>query len=155
VNGQTPRNNSKLLNSIGDSFDFLLTWFFGIVMLIAAIPHWENPYYFLGSVYAYKFVDPGFGQAVAILLPFIQLVLAILLLTQILTDAAHFASMFLFLCFAVVQTIAFLRGLDIFCGCFGPGHETIIGFQTLFLIYSLLFLSITRNLFCFFKIRST
>jgi hypothetical protein len=87
-------------------------------MLIAAIPHWENPYYFLGSVYAYKLVDPGIGQMVAISLPFIQLVLAVLLLTRISIDTAHFACMFLFLCFAIVQTTAFLWGLDISCGCF-------------------------------------
>jgi hypothetical protein len=123
-------------------------------MLVAAIPHWENPYYFLGSVYAYKLVDSGVGQMVAITLPPVQMVLAILLLARILTNVAHLVSMFLFSCFAVVQSIAFLRGLDISCGCFGPGYETTIGFQTLFLVYTLLFLSITRNLFCFFKTRS-
>ncbi|MDR0705657.1 MAG: hypothetical protein LBF88_11795 [Planctomycetaceae bacterium] len=154
MNGQTLRNNIKLPNSIGSSLDSLLTWIFGIVMLIAAIPHWENPYYFLGSVYAYKIVDSGIGQMVAISLPFIQLVLAVLLLTRILTNAAHWVSMFLFSCFAVVQTVSFLRGLDISCGCFGPNHETTIGFQTLFLVYTLLFLSVIRNLLCLFKTRS-
>ncbi|MDR1478203.1 MAG: hypothetical protein LBJ00_04610 [Planctomycetaceae bacterium] len=133
-------------------FDFLLTWFLGIVLLVAAIPHLVNPYYFLGSVYAYKLVDPGVGQLVAILFPFVLLVLAILLLARILIDTTHLACAFLFLCFAVVQTIAFLRGLDISCGCFGPEHETTIGLKTLFFVYSLLLLSITRNIFCFFKI---
>jgi hypothetical protein len=127
-------------------YDIIVTWVIGVAFLLAGVPHWENPYYFLGSVYAYKFVDPGVGQMVAISLPLIQLVLAILLLTRILIDAAHWASMFLFSCFAAVQTVAFLRSLDISCGCFGPGHETTIGFQTLFLVYTLLLLSITRNI---------
>jgi hypothetical protein len=136
-------------------YDIIVTWIIGLTLLLAGIPHWCNPYYFLGSVYAYKIVDPGIGQMVAISLPLIQLILAVLLLTRILTDVAHWASMFLFSCFAVVQTVSFLRGLDISCSCFGPGHETIIGFQTLLLVYSLLFLSVTRNLFYFFKIQNT
>ncbi|MDR1478869.1 MAG: hypothetical protein LBJ00_08000 [Planctomycetaceae bacterium] len=145
-------SSAKTINRwyiVGGYFDSTLTWFFGIVMLAAAIPHWENPYYFLGSVYDYKLVDPGLGQMVAILLPFIQLILSILLLARILTDVTHLACMFLFLCFAVVQTVAFFQGLDIPCGCFGPNHETTIEFQTLFLIYSLTILSVTRNLLRF------
>ncbi|MDR1269285.1 MAG: hypothetical protein LBK82_07150 [Planctomycetaceae bacterium] len=136
------------------TYDIIVTWIIGLTFLLAGVPHWGNPYYFLGTVYAYKLVDPGWGQMVAISLPLIQLVLAVLLLTRILTDVAHWASMFLFSCFAMVQTVTFLRGLDISCGCFGPGYETTIGFQTLILVYTLLFLSVIRNLFFIFKTRS-
>jgi hypothetical protein len=136
------------------AYDVIVTWLIGLTLLLAGVPHWGNPYYFLGSVYAYKLVDPGVGQMVAIALPLIQLVLAVLLLTRILIDVAHLASLLLFSCFAVVQTVTFLRGLDISCGCFGPGYETTIGFQTLCLVYTLLFLSVMRNLFYFFKTKS-
>ncbi|MDR2170298.1 MAG: hypothetical protein LBP59_09165 [Planctomycetaceae bacterium] len=130
-------------------FDYIVTWCFGVVFLLSGIPHWGNPYYFLGSVYAYKLVNPGIGQMVAIGMPFIQLIFSVCFLTRTFLDAAHLGTLFLFICFAVVQSIAWFSGLDISCGCFGPGHDATIGWQTLSIIYSLLVLSILRNLFVF------
>jgi hypothetical protein len=126
-------------------YDNVVTWIIGLVFLLAGVPHWGNPYFFLGSVYSYKLVEPGFGQMVASALPPVQLILAVMLLLRFLPDAAHLASFFLFACFAAVQTAAFVRGLDISCGCFGPDHESVIGWKTLSLVYSLLLLSAGRN----------
>ena len=131
-------------------FDLIVTWIFGAILLISAFPHWQNPYYFLGSVYGYKLVDPGIGQITAMALPVVQLGLAFFLLTRTLLNAAHLVTLGLFFCFATVQTTAYLRGLDITCGCFGPGHESTIGPVSLSFIFSLLALSILRNLFIFF-----
>jgi hypothetical protein len=136
-------------------FDHFVTWIFGIAFLLSGIPHWGNPYFFLGSVYAYKLVNPGIGQIAAIGMPLIQLTFAVCFLTRTFLDAAHLGTLFLFLCFAAVQSIAWFRGLDISCGCFGPGHDATIGWQTLFIIYSLLILSIIRNLFVFLGNRTT
>ena len=68
--------------------DFLFSWIFGCVMILAAVPHLENPYYFLGSIYAYNIVEPGIGQVVAIVLPFLQLVVAVLLFGRIFHQAS-------------------------------------------------------------------
>jgi hypothetical protein len=135
--------------SFAKFFDHFVTWTFGIVFLLSGIPHWGNPYFFLGSVYAYKLVNPGIGQIAAIGMPLIQLTFAVCFLTRTFLDAAHLGTLFLFLCFAAVQSIAWFRGLDISCGCFGPAHDTIIGWQTLCIIYLLLVLSIIRNLLTF------
>jgi hypothetical protein len=136
-------------------FDRFVTWLFGIIFLLSGIPHWGNPYFFLGSVYAYKLVNPGIGQMAAIGTPLIQLAFAVCFLTRTCLDAAHLGTLFLFLSFATVQSAAWLRGLDISCGCFGPGHDTTIGWQTLFLIYSLLAFSLARNLLVFMGYRSS
>ncbi|MDR1480119.1 MAG: hypothetical protein LBJ00_14380 [Planctomycetaceae bacterium] len=130
-------------------FDRSVTWIFGVVFLLSGIPHWDNPYFFLGSVYAYKLVSPGIGQMVAIVMPLVQLIFAFCFLTRTFLDAAHLGTLFLFLCFAIVQSTAWFRGFDISCGCFGPSHETTIGWQTLSVIYFLLALSFVRNLFVF------
>ncbi|MDR1926045.1 MAG: hypothetical protein LBQ66_16880 [Planctomycetaceae bacterium] len=124
--------------------DSLLTWFFGIVMLAAAIPHWENPYYFLGSVYAYKLVDSGLGQSTAILLPTFQLIIAICLILRIHSDAAHAITMILFGVFFFVQAFAFYGGLDISCGCFGPQHSSTIGITSLMFIGFLFLFAVLR-----------
>lgn len=132
-------------------YDHAVTWILGVTLLIAGIPHWSNSYYFLGSVYAYKLVGPGIGQMVAMTLPLIQLVLALCLLSRTFRDAAHLGALFLFLCFATVQSSAYLRGLDISCGCFGPGNDEPIGWFSLSIVYGLLILSFTRNVLFFFS----
>ncbi|MDR0609753.1 MAG: hypothetical protein LBG58_06560 [Planctomycetaceae bacterium] len=48
------------------TYDIIVTWVIGVAFLLAGVPHWGNPYYFLGSVYTYKLVDPDVGQMVAI-----------------------------------------------------------------------------------------
>lgn len=129
----------------GTVFDAIVTWIFGLVFLITGFPHWSNPYYFLGSIYAYKLVAPGVGQVIAMTMPLIQLVLALCFLMRTFLDASHLVTLFLLSCFATVQTSALVRGLDISCGCFGPGHESQIGWGSLSLVYGLFVLSVLRN----------
>ncbi|MDR1924837.1 MAG: hypothetical protein LBQ66_10725 [Planctomycetaceae bacterium] len=124
--------------------DAFLMWLFGIVMLAAAIPHWENPYYFLGSVYAYKLVDPMLGQFTAVFLPSIQLVVAICLILRIHVDAAYIVTMILFGLFFFVQLFAFGGGLDISCGCFGPEHSSQIGIKSLMFVGTLFIFAVLR-----------
>jgi len=117
----------------------------GLSFLIAGFPHWANSYYFLGSVYAYQLVEPGVGQVVAMSFPIIQLVIALCLLTRTFLDASHLATMGFLIGFATVQTSAYMRGLYISCGCFGPGVDSTIGWFSLSLVYGLLTLSVIRN----------
>jgi hypothetical protein len=44
-------------------FDNFVTWVFGIVFLLSGIPHWGNPYFFLGSVYAYNWSIRELGKS--------------------------------------------------------------------------------------------
>ena len=132
-------------SSLWRSADAVLTWGFGIVMLAAAIPHWENPYYFLGRVYAYKLVDPGMGQAVAVLLPLVQLVVAVCLIARIYVAVSSFIAMILFGIFLVVQSLAYFGGLEISCGCFGPQHSMPIGLASLSLVGALFGLAVLRS----------
>ena len=141
VNRETIKKNNLLWSSL----DALLSWGFGIAMLLAAVPHLENPYYFLGSVYAYKMVEPGLGQMIAITLPLMQLVIAVMLIGRVYVDTVNFIAMVLFGLFAAVQSFAYCGGLDISCGCFGPGHDSQIGWFSLSLVYGLLTLSMSRN----------
>jgi len=83
-------------------------------------------------------------------MPIVQLVLALCFLTRTFLDASHLATLFLLICFAAVQTSALVRGLDISCGCFGPQHSSSIGWFSLSLVYTLLMLSVIRNVVCLF-----
>ena|GEM_PF-1017403 len=128
-----------------NSFDAVSTWILGVAFLLAGFPHWSNSYYFLGSIYAYKLVDPGVGQIAAMGMPIIQLVLALCFLTRTFLDAAHTATLFFLIGFATIQTSAYIRGLDISCGCFGPQNSSTIGWFSLSIVYGLLLISLIRN----------
>jgi hypothetical protein len=62
--GEYTKSNETVKNKCSKMrvFDFFLTWFLGLVMVVAAIPHLENPYYFLGSVYSYNLMESGWGN---------------------------------------------------------------------------------------------
>lgn len=131
-----------------NGLDAVLSWAFGIVLLISGIPHWSNAYYFLGSVFGYDLVAPGLGQIVAMILPPLQLLLAICLIVRIWLDAAHLIVMVMFGCFVTVQSLAYFRGLEISCGCFGPCQQTPIGVTSLLTVFGLFLLSLIRNGLC-------
>lgn len=145
VSGSKNMRPSNRYTVFRNTFDAIVTWTFGLAFLIAGFPHWSNAYYFLGSVYAYKLVEPGIGQIIAMSMPIIQLVLALCFLTRTFLDASHLVTLFLLIGFATVQTSALVRGLDISCGCWGPGHDSQIGWFSLSLVYGLLTLSAIRN----------
>jgi putative oxidoreductase len=125
-------------------FEDLASWIIGVALLLSAIPHFGNPYYFLGSVYSYDLVGAGLAQLVAMVLPMLQLLLAACLITRLFRPGAHLIVLPMLLGFAILQTSAKLRGLDIACGCFGP-NEDAIGWFSLTVVYGLLTLSIVRN----------
>ncbi|GHT22836.1 hypothetical protein FACS189419_05950 [Planctomycetales bacterium] len=148
--GKTVSETVSSKRSVIQTFDFLLIWFFGLVMLAAAIPHWENPYYFLGSVYSYNLTEPGLGQSAAVLLPLIQLIIAVCFILRVQVDSANIAAMILFGIFFCVQSFAFWGGLDISCGCFGPQHSSRIGIGTLSFVGLLFLLSAGKVALPFF-----
>jgi putative oxidoreductase len=133
-------------------FDDFASWVLGVALLLSGIPHFGNPYYFLGSVYAYDLVGPGVGQLVAMVLPVLQLLLAACLITRLFRSGAHLIVLPMLFGFALLQTSAKLRGLDIACGCFGPGEETI-GWLSLSVVYCLLGVSVVRNVACGLSLR--
>jgi hypothetical protein len=141
-------HSKTTVNSFGKAFDFFVTILFGAVMLAAAIPHWENPYYFLGSVYAYKLTEPGMGQMTAAVMPLLQLIVGIGLILRIQVSAVHLTVLLLFGLFFGVQLFAYLGGLDISCGCFGPQHSSQIGIASLTFVGTLFLLAVVRLVCC-------
>jgi hypothetical protein len=125
-------------------FDAAVSWLLGVSLICSSIPHLGNSYYFLGSVYSYRLVGPGIGQSVAMTLPFLEVVLAACLITNLFRGAAHAITLARLVAFVTLQTSVKLRGLDIPCGCFGARHETEIGWFSLSVVYGLLLLAVTR-----------
>ncbi len=103
----------------------------GATFLLSSLPKLRQPYDFLSNVYAYELLGPELGLVVAMVLPWLELCLAICLLGGILDGAALLASILLAGLFTAVQASALYRGLDISCGCFEAVEHGRVSYATL------------------------
>jgi hypothetical protein len=96
----------------------------------SSFAHLSNPYYFLSSIYSYQLVDRTSGVALAVLLPFLQIVITLCLLLRVFVPAAFALAAFMFSSFYIAQGLALWRGLRIGCGCFGTAGSDPISYQS-------------------------
>jgi hypothetical protein len=102
-----------------------------LLLLRSSFAHLGNPYQFLSIVYSYQLVGMEAGKWVAVLVPFVQLTLAVALLFRWSPREAHLLAILTFATFAAVQASVMQRGLDISCGCFGASESLRVGWRTL------------------------
>jgi putative oxidoreductase len=119
---------------------FLLCIVLGSVLIYSALEHLLNPYQFVNSVANYSMVPESWSYWIAFVLPNVQIMAGCLLFTRTFRLEALAISTILFAVFAAAQTSAFLRGLDIECGCFG-GHSASVGVTSVGFVVSFLFIS--------------
>lgn len=104
----------------------------GALLIRSSIFHVENGYAFLSAIYSYRLLPFSIGLLLAALLPSLQMALGITFF--FLPKAWHTAftsAAMLFLLYASAQTITYMRGLNITCGCFGPSADNPIGFWSI------------------------
>ncbi len=97
----------------------IFRWFLGLLFLWAAVSKLANPTEFLGSIYAYRFPLPKATlQFAAVVLPWIELLCGLLLLTDTWTESALACALGMLAIFIVATGQAWARRLSISCGCF-------------------------------------
>lgn len=107
----------------------LVRWILGALLVWAALSKIANPLEFYSGVVAYQLPLPGVVlRAVAMVLPWLELICGLLLLAGLWTRAAAGWALVLFVVFIGATGQAWARGLDIACGCFnlrvlGLGEE--------------------------------
>ena len=93
-------------------------WAIGALLIWAALGKLANLQEFYASLLAYDLPVPAAVlRLAAIVLPWIELVCGLLLVADLRTDAALAWTVLLFAVFAVCTGQAWLRGLDVACGC--------------------------------------
>jgi len=97
-----------------------VTILLGVVLIASAGFHINNSVAFYESVMNYRLVDPWVGTLIAGMLPVFQFLLGTWLILGLHPTMTTAMSAVLFAVFAVAQLSAYLRGLEIGCGCFGP-----------------------------------
>ena len=97
----------------------LIRWLLGGLLLWAAVSKLSNATDFLGSVYAYRlpFSQP-FLKLVAVVLPWMELLCGLMLLANHWSESALVCTLGLMGIFLLATGQAWVRGLNISCGCF-------------------------------------
>ncbi|MBE0541555.1 MAG: DoxX family membrane protein [Verrucomicrobia bacterium] len=95
-----------------------LRWLLGGLMLWAAVSKLAAPTEFLGAIYSYKLPLPqAWLQFAAVLLPWLELLCGLALIADKWTESALTLVLGLCVVFVLATGQAWLRGLDISCGC--------------------------------------
>lgn len=100
----------------------------GLVFIFTAIPKLQQPYDFLSAVYNYELVGPIAGLWVALVVPWIELVVGISLCVGVMQCGSLLIAMLLLALFTFVRASAVYEGLPISCGC-STRRAEIIGLR--------------------------
>ena len=93
----------------------------GFVFIYASIEKITSPAYFAGTIQNYRILPDAMINLVAIILPWLELICGILLLTGVWHRSAALIVSMMMIIFIFAISSAILSGLDIECGCFGSG----------------------------------
>lgn len=94
------------------------------VFIAAAVPKIQAPDLFAISILNYQMLPPWGINAMAIVLPWLELVIGLCLGLGLWRRASALVMAGLMVVFMIAYASARLRGLDIACGCFEVGEES-------------------------------
>ena len=97
----------------------------GIVFLISSYSKLKDPMGFAQAIENYKIFGAFLSRWGAVFIPVLEVILAILLITGKWGRETFITTTALFIIFDVMIIQAYLRGLDISCGCFGTSESPI------------------------------
>lgn len=123
----------------------LLRFGFGIILIASSYHKILSPVEFSFSVENYRIIGGGLSQAAAVWLPWLELITGLFLIFGIWLDAAVIINCLLMILFFILVLQAYIRGLDINCGCFHTEEEKTIRLlkiieNSLFMGFSILLL---------------
>ena len=103
----------------------------GLILLVAALTKIGDAADFARQIHHYRLLPFGLENLVAITLPWIELVIALVLLLGLAPRAGGVAGAGIMALFVLVVAAAVARGLDIECGCFGTADASHVGLAKL------------------------
>lgn len=130
--------------TIGQIRNFLSkipSWVVGIVFVQSALSKIYSPYSFLTIIYGYEIVTPTQGLFIAHTLPWLELTLGMLLLSQSFLRMAWLLATTMLAVFVVARLTVISAGLSIPCGCYGI-NEDIVNWQNTSVTIALLIVSV-------------
>ena len=89
----------------------------GLVLVIAGVDKIIQPAEFAKAIDNYHIVPYGFENLIAIILPWLEVIVGTALITGFMVDGAAILSLGMMTFFVVAISSAILRGYNIECGC--------------------------------------
>jgi len=114
------------------------------VFIYASLDKIIHPQAFAQAVFYHQVLSDAFINIIAIVLPWMELILGICLLFNIWMNGASILTAGLMLIFISTITFNLLRGLDVGCGCFSTNGESSM--NSLTFIRDLIFLCLSFSL---------
>lgn len=128
-------------NKLVEIISLLIRIFLGFVFLYAAIGKIYDPNAFFKEIANYRIFPNLLSQIFAIFLPWVELIIGIFLIFGIRLRSTSFFSSVLLLTFTILVISAWVRGLNINCGCFSH-HIEYVGLGKVMQNFVLILLSV-------------
>ncbi|MBN1355331.1 DoxX family membrane protein [bacterium] len=93
-------------------------WFIGLIFVYASVHKIMDPCQMASDIYHYRMLPGVLINLIAIVLPYMELVLGLSLIAGFLPRGAAFGLVAILSVFVIVLTINLIRGIDFTCGCF-------------------------------------
>ena len=90
----------------------------GLVFIYASIDKIINPLDFSNAIDNYHITPIMLNNIIALIIPWIELIIGICLITGVFLDGSSIISIILLLIFIFMISQALIRGIDLHCGCF-------------------------------------
>ena len=103
----------------------------GFILIFASYDKILHPHQFALIVENYQVTGTELSRWIAVWLPYVEFITGVLLIFGIWLDAAILSTFVMMLLFFFVVMQAYLRGLDIHCGCFSVEGENNLTFSKL------------------------
>jgi len=117
--------NRSGLQRLYSGFALLIRLGLGCLFLWSSLPKIRQSYDFLSDVYSYEIVGPKIGLLVAMVLPWLELLVGICLIGGIFVSGALLVCIGMAAIFTFALSSVLWRGLKISCGCFGDTSDVI------------------------------
>lgn len=113
----------------------------GIIFIVAAYPKIIRPDEFADGINNYRILPYFLVNIMAICLPWVELLFGLFLVFGLRLKAVSFGVLVLMVVFITALISAWVRGIDITCGCFGTGGE-IVSYKEIIRDFAFLFMAI-------------
>jgi uncharacterized membrane protein YphA (DoxX/SURF4 family) len=90
----------------------------GVILIWASVYKIEDPVAFAKIVHNYHVFPVFLENLIALIVPWLELILGVCLLFGVFLDGVSYLSIAIFILFIVILSQAYLRGIDLHCGCF-------------------------------------
>ncbi len=110
---------------VTDALVLVLRVVLGGILVVAGVSKIGHAAEFAAQIAGFRLLPQPVIAPLALVLPFLEIMIGGYLIAGLFTRAAAWAAVFLFAVFDGAIASAVIRGLTVSCGCFGPNDKTV------------------------------